>query len=260
MTGSKLAEKLARVSAACRHIDKDGTNLFHKYKFTSAAAVNARVNVHLAAEGLAIVDTDPSIISDVGTGKDRVVTVKVVIVVCDSETGERATFRGIGSGQDAGDKAVMKAETAAAKYAWLLGLCIAMGDDPEADDETDKRAAAAAAATQKKAAPQPAKTATTAPAKSNVNGLAERHTALIGKIDAVGSQVDAAKLWHAERATVGQLNEDLRKELWARLCVRVAKVGKMGDGDAGRKAADAWLRKALAEESARAAQENGAAS
>lgn len=256
-TGSKLAEKLARVALACRHIEKDGTNAFHKYQYTSAAAVNARVNVHLAAEGLAIVDTDPSIIGDVGAGKDRVVTVKVVIVVCDSETGERATFRGIGSGQDAGDKAAMKAETAAAKYAWLLGLCIAMGDDPEADEETDRRAAAPA---QRRPAPAPAKpTAAPTPAKSNGNGLVQRHEALVAKIDALTSQTDAAKLWHGERETVGQLRDELRQELWSRVCTRVAKVGKMGEGDEGRKAAGAWLRKAVAEESAREAVTQGAA-
>lgn len=257
-TGSKLAEKLARVSLACRHIEKDGTNAFHRYQYTSAAAVNARVNVHLAAEGLAIVDTDPSIISDVGTGKDRVVTVKVVIVVCDAETGERAVFRGIGSGQDAGDKASMKAETAAAKYAWLLGLCIAMGDDPEADEETDKRAAGQG---QKKPAPAPTRpVAAPPPAKTNGDGLAKRHDALVAKIDALASQTDAAKLWHGERETVGQLRDELRQELWARVCTRVAKLGKMGEGDEGRKAAGAWLRKAVAEESAREAATQGTAS
>ena len=45
------------------------------------------------------------------------------------------------SGQDAGDKAVMKAQTAAIKYAYMLSLCIATGDDPEADSKTDENSA-----------------------------------------------------------------------------------------------------------------------
>ena len=32
----------------------------------------------------------------------------------------------------------MKAQTAAIKYAYMLGLCIATGDDPEADVKTDE--------------------------------------------------------------------------------------------------------------------------
>ncbi len=249
-----IAEKLKKAASLCAYVQKDGANTHFKYRFVSAANILGHVNDALAAAGLAVVGTLPEVLSMEGTGKDRVVTVRMTVTVADTETAERASFAGLGSGMDTGDKAVMKAQTAALKYAWLGAFSTSTGDDPEADDETDKRTAAS----QKKAAPQPAKTSAASPAKSNVNGLAERHTALIGKIDAVGSQVDAAKLWHTERATVGQLNDDLRKELWTRLCVRVAKVGKMGDGDAGRKAADAWLRKALAEESARAAQENGA--
>lgn len=48
--------------------------------------------------------------------------------------------QGFGSGQDAGDKAIMKAQTAAIKYAYMMSLCIATGDDPEADSKTDEAA------------------------------------------------------------------------------------------------------------------------
>lgn len=40
---------------------------------------------------------------------------------------------GLGSGQDSGDKAIMKAQTAAIKYAYLLSFAISTGDDPEND-------------------------------------------------------------------------------------------------------------------------------
>ena len=59
---------------------------------------------------------------------------KVTITIKDSEDPEGVViFEGIGSGQDAGDKALMKANTAALKYAYIGGLCIAMSDDPESD-------------------------------------------------------------------------------------------------------------------------------
>ena len=44
----------------------------------------------------------------------------------------------MGQGTDKGDKAVMKANTAALKYALAGIFLISWGDDPEADVETDK--------------------------------------------------------------------------------------------------------------------------
>ena len=56
----------------------------------------------------------------------------------DSDSGEQIKIKGLGSGQDAGDKSVMKAQTAAIKYAFLLSFAISTGDDPEADTHTDE--------------------------------------------------------------------------------------------------------------------------
>ena len=56
----------------------------------------------------------------------------------DSDSGESVKIKGLGSGQDAGDKATMKAQTAAIKYAFLLSFAISTGDDPEADTHTDE--------------------------------------------------------------------------------------------------------------------------
>ena len=60
------------------------------------------------------------------------------ILLIDKDSGETVTLTGIGSGQDGGDKAVMKAQTAAIKYAYMLSLAISTGDDPEADGKTDE--------------------------------------------------------------------------------------------------------------------------
>ena len=69
---------------------------------------------------------------------EHLATVSVKVHIIDSDSGESVDLFGIGSGQDAGDKAVMKAQTAAIKYAFMLSLCIATGDDPEADGKTDE--------------------------------------------------------------------------------------------------------------------------
>lgn len=252
-----IADKLKVAAASCAYVQKDGSNTHFRYRFVSAANVLGHVNDALAAAGLAVVGTLPQVVSTEGSGKDRIVTVSMTVTVADTESPERASFVGLGSGMDTGDKAVMKAQTAALKYAWLGAFSISTGDDPEADAETDKRTTQA----QKKPADKPV---ARAPEKADADrlGLAQRHDALIAKIDAVATQPDAVKLWRAERATVAQLREEIRAEVWDRLCVRVAKIGKMGAGEDGRKVAHAWLRKALAEESARdeAAKAQGAAS
>ena len=69
---------------------------------------------------------------------EHLATVSVQVHIIDSDSGESVDLFDIGSGQDAGDKAVMKAQTAAVKYAFMLSLCIAIGDDPEADGKTDE--------------------------------------------------------------------------------------------------------------------------
>ena len=60
------------------------------------------------------------------------------ISIIDSETGATVETDGIGQGYDGGDKALSKAQTQARKYALLLALNISTGEDPEADEKTDK--------------------------------------------------------------------------------------------------------------------------
>lgn len=47
---------------------------------------------------------------------------KVNITLIDRDSDESVLITGIGSGQDSGDKAVMKAQTAAIKYAYMLSV------------------------------------------------------------------------------------------------------------------------------------------
>lgn len=164
MTESKtktqsLHAKLAEVAAEVGHIGKDGRNEFHRYSFTSAAAVMAKVNPALSSRGIACAAT-PEIVEvrEVATksGSQNMYVVRVSLEFTDGATGQTMTTSGLGSGLDAGDKAIMKAQTAAHKYALKLAFSIDFGDDPEADSKTDRDVGG-------QPAPKPQRPGTTAP-------------------------------------------------------------------------------------------------
>ena len=137
----KIAKKFVEVMRECSHVAKNGTNEFHRYKYATAADVLEKVNASFTKHGIASVVT-PTLLSvqEVTTAKgniERLATVEVTVILIDSESGESLTLKGLGSGQDAGDKALAKAQTMALKYCYLSSLAIATGDDPEADSKTD---------------------------------------------------------------------------------------------------------------------------
>lgn len=142
MENTKIAKKLVNVMAECSHIAKNGLNNYHQYKYATAEDVLLKVNSALTKNRIAsIVIPEIASMVDVTNLKgntEHLVTVNVQIKLIDSESGECVDLFGIGSGQDAGDKAVMKAQTAAIKYAYMMSLCIATGNDPEADCKTDE--------------------------------------------------------------------------------------------------------------------------
>ena len=138
----KIASKLIQVMAECSQIPKNGVNDFHHYKYATSADVLEKVNSALVKHKLASVVTPEvlqtsEVLNSKGNAEQRV-TVKVTITLLDAESGESVLLVGLGSGQDVGDKAVMKAQTAAIKYAYLMSLAISTNDDPEADSRTDE--------------------------------------------------------------------------------------------------------------------------
>lgn len=156
-----LAHKMSLVAQECHYVQKDGTNSFHRYKYATAAAVLEKVNDALAKYRICatvrpeIIDTHE--VTTASGKAERIITVRTEITLHDGDSDQTLTTAGLGSGQDAGDKAVMKALTASAKYSWMLALNISTGDDPEADDDTDKRShAPPAQQRQQQAAPRPA--------------------------------------------------------------------------------------------------------
>ena len=132
-----IGTKMTAVMEACRYMPKDAENTFQHYRYTTAAGMFAKINEAMTAQGLYTqVEMTLLDMRDATTSKgnaEKHATVSAKIIVTDSESGETVTFTGLGSGQDAGDKAIMKANTAALKYAYIGGLCIAMSDDPESD-------------------------------------------------------------------------------------------------------------------------------
>lgn len=137
----KLAKKFIEVMKECSYVEKHGTNEYHGYQYATSADVLAKVNASLVKHGIASIAV-PDLLDmiDVTTAKgntEKLATVQMNITLIDTESGETFTITGIGSGQDSGDKAVMKAETAAIKYAYMLSLAISTGDDPEADVQND---------------------------------------------------------------------------------------------------------------------------
>lgn len=142
MENTKIAKKLVNVMEDCAHIVKNGLNSFHNYKYATAEDVLQKVNESLTKNKIVSIAT-PVLqrFTDVTNLKgytEHLATVGVDVQLIDSESGESVTITGVGSGQDAGDKAVMKAQTAAIKYAYMMSFCIATGDDPEAYTKTDE--------------------------------------------------------------------------------------------------------------------------
>ena len=139
---AKLAAKLCQVMKACAVVPKDKQNPQQKYKYTSSDAILEKANPAFVAAKLAtvcsleILNRQPRTTSTGGMWE--LVTVRARITIIDSETGAMMETEGIGQGYDGADKALSKAQTQARKYALLLALNISTGDDPEADEHTDK--------------------------------------------------------------------------------------------------------------------------
>jgi len=252
-----IAAKLVIAAKACEYVQKDGNNLFHKYRFVSAAAILAHVSAGLAEAGLAVVDTLPEVVSTEGTGKERIVTVRMTVVVADTESEERATFRGLGSGMDSGDKAVMKATTAATKYAWMGAFSISTGDDPEADEETDKRASGSKGGAkqqpQRQTPQRREEPMQSEPTRSTVDvdppAPAEPSAALVAfleRVETIELPGEAVAVWMKISTEIAKLAKPEIDDAWSALVKRTEHVGKM-------KNARLWLRKAVEEERARGA-------
>ena len=144
---AKLYTKLAKASAAITSVQKLGRNTEQKYDYATDADVAHAVRRACLDAGVFVgmgsakrLCPPDEIVSKHGTkGLREFVEAQVYFI--DAETGALHRVTSIGTGQDYGDKAMAKAITSAVKYALLKGLCLPTGDDPEADEETDRNPA-----------------------------------------------------------------------------------------------------------------------
>lgn len=128
--------KLLNVMAKVGYVQKRGLNKHFNYKYATEADIAEKVREALIEERLLFV---PSVTSCVQRG--NVTEIMLQAQLCDVDSQESLIWHMPGAGQDPGDKGPYKAVTGAEKYALMKLLLIPTGDDPEADDKTDKATA-----------------------------------------------------------------------------------------------------------------------
>jgi len=134
-----LVQKLSEVMAEVGYVQKDAVNEFHHYRYASAEAVLKRVNAALSERGIVVSSQAELVRQDILKSEKGDKILAVVKLAVDFTDGtETVHAEGLGSGLDGGDKAVMKANTAAIKYLVANAFLISWGDDPEADAGTDR--------------------------------------------------------------------------------------------------------------------------
>jgi len=127
-----LAAKLVQVMGSVATVPKRGHNAFHNYDYALEGDVSEAVR-HAMVEARVVMIPSLVEIREREVGKSIVTTVLMDYLVIDADTGGTLTFRMAGAGADVSDKGLMKAITAATKYAQLKSLQLSTGDDPETD-------------------------------------------------------------------------------------------------------------------------------
>lgn len=130
-----LATKLAEIANDCSFVTKDAKNTYHKYSYASAEAVLQKVNEARTKRNVAV---STQVEYEVLSEGHVLCKLRLFFINGDDPKESPIMVEGLGEGKDSGDKAAMKALTAAHKYAYAVGLGISWGDDPEADSSVDK--------------------------------------------------------------------------------------------------------------------------
>jgi hypothetical protein len=140
-----LVAKLAKVMAETRWVEKKGRNSFFNYDYAKESDILDAVRTKLADHGI-FVFTSIESMDFKETGKRtrdgspvNLVFVRTKHTFWDGETGETIEVFGSGCGEDSGDKGIYKAITGAMKYFISKNFLISTGDDPEKDEDSDKK-------------------------------------------------------------------------------------------------------------------------
>lgn len=138
-----LQKALAETAAAVGFVPKRGYNSAQSYEFVRAEDLFAAVRKELSDRGVAIQGTNITLERSEmqashksGSAPKHRVILRMSATLALGE--EMAVYTALGEGVDSGDKAIAKATTMAAKYLWAEAFQISFGDDPEADETTDR--------------------------------------------------------------------------------------------------------------------------
>lgn len=130
------------------YVQKDGRNVQQKYSYVSEGKILSKVEPALkecrliGLPSFEIISQEDKVTANGAVWKLATVSCELVIVDIDDKA--TITIKALGQGIDPNDKAAAKAQTQALKYAWWKLLCLETGDDPEADESTDKQQFSAA--------------------------------------------------------------------------------------------------------------------
>ena len=139
MSDKTLVQHMAEVMKEVGYVQKDatmGSGGSFSYTYASAQAVFDKVRSSLSERGIAVCGDVELVASEiVGPKNKHLVVAKHTITFTDGT--DSLSVSALGEGIDAGDKASMKANTAAVKYCLAKAFLISWGDDPEADPASD---------------------------------------------------------------------------------------------------------------------------
>jgi hypothetical protein len=136
MSEKTLVQHMAEVMKEVGYVQKDATNDFQRYTYASAQAVFDKVRKELSERGIAVCGDVELVASEIVGEKAKHLVVAKHTLTFNKGT-DKLSVSALGEGIDAGDKASMKANTAAVKYCLAKAFLISWGDDPEADIATD---------------------------------------------------------------------------------------------------------------------------
>ncbi len=215
-------DKLVEAAVAIGQLKKDKRNPHGKYDYISEEAVKTAVHREITSRGILpdrfVTDIVADAMVDQKQGKANLVKVKVSIDI------DGKHWEGLGAGIDYGDKALMKAQTAAVREAWKNGFVIASGEpnDPEASPEDGPR---------QQARPAQGRQQTTSGSGTGDKSEAARVTVPFGRAkgEALGDQSAEELEWFAH--TYNGKNEELRQA--ARTLLKETGSGDGEDEDPG---------------------------
>jgi hypothetical protein len=119
------------------YISKSGENSHHKYSYATEADFLDKVRPIIAELKMVFYPSKAEVIPSSST--TTLITILYTYTLVDSETGESVDLQVVAQGSDSQDKGAAKCITAARKYAMRQLILAGIGDEPEADNDSNER-------------------------------------------------------------------------------------------------------------------------